>query len=943
DSGNSLSTDIVEGYTFGELGLSGTYATKNVGTENTITFTISSSNYELTSGSYDNGEISKKELIVSYRAGLTTANFLKIYDRKPYGVMKLSEFDITGFVSGETLTENFNLILSEAGEYQLNGSILLNSASVLNNYSIKYLGKVKIQKAQIKIEVSIVPVTYNAEPREISYTTTEIDSVNINADEMSVEYYYTNGVKLDNLPINAGSYIVKFTPVTNFIILNGSEQLTVYEHIFVINKKPTGSIKLVVDQTKTYDGNVFSKTFTSSSTLDSSKVEASLCTGHILTLTASTKDFVAGTYSLSDCEYEITIKDSTNQDVKRNYNIGDLVGNIVILPKYYTLTQKLEDSYTFTYDKTVKSISTTGTLWDEVKAIDKDYTYTIKYFDANNNEVSECKNAGSYRVELQFYSSNYTFAKMFSNLIINQRQLYTNQNFDKAYDNSSDVIDEIVVYDFHTKQILAINDDVKIIGYFVNNYDNQIRISAANDNLKIQLALDGTAKDNYILADYDISAKIKKRGVTISVNATEYYTSQAAKVYATKMSADNLATGQTLSGYITFASAITVGVYENFEGLGISLSGFAILNNKLEETNNYNITVEGRLEIIPAEMEINNIADINYARVYNGAEHKVEQIEFTNISASGCFPYSEQYRISYLDASYNEVSPINAGSYYVKVEFVSNNYTFKNGEEKVSSYIYPTTMVISKRDLTISTEVNTRVACPNDYYTINLPGVLKIEGLVDNQRITGTLTKTNITTGSMPLQSFEGKETIKTYLGTVETTDNYNIIIDNTTIYIERVYIDTSAFENLVYNGKVQVIIIGEYNSKDNPEKFIVTDTNGNSVSPINAGTYLLDYLDEKGDWNENIPFIIQKLNIYGEIDKTTKTYDGNSNLPSDAVISVVYYENNNTANAKQNLSNLGTGENVSLSAKYYNSVTNLEQVVAGSAQIRFEVVSGDM
>ena len=320
--------------------------------------------------------------------------------------MKLSEFDITGFVSGETLTENFNLILSEAGEYQLNGSILLNSASVLNNYSIKYLGKVKIQKAQIKIEVSIVPVTYNAEPREISYTTTEIDSVNINADEMSVEYYYTNGVKLDNLPINAGSYIVKFTPVTNFIILNGSEQLTVYEHIFVINKKPTGSIKLVVDQTKTYDGNVFSKTFTSSSTLDSSKVEASLCTGHILTLTASTKDFVAGTYSLSDCEYEITIKDSTNQDVKRNYNIGDLVGNIVILPKYYTLTQKLEDSYTFTYDKTVKSISTTGTLWDEVKAIDKDYTYTIKYFDANNNEVSECKNAGSYRVELQFYSSN---------------------------------------------------------------------------------------------------------------------------------------------------------------------------------------------------------------------------------------------------------------------------------------------------------------------------------------------------------------------------------------------------------------------------------------------------------------------------------------------------------------------------------------------------------
>ena len=49
--------------------------------------------------------------------------------------------------------------------------------------------------------------------------------------------------------------------------------------------------------------------------------------------------------------------------------------------------------------------------------------------------------------------------------------------------------------------------------------------------------------------------------------------------------------------------------------------------------------------------------------------------------------------------------------------------------------------------------------------------------------------------------------------------------------------------ENLVYNGKVQVIIIGEYNSKDNPEKFIVNIICSYICSSY--GAYLITYINK--------------------------------------------------------------------------------------------------
>ncbi|TLS72069.1 filamentous hemagglutinin N-terminal domain-containing protein [Aliarcobacter thereius] len=809
---------------------------------------------------------------------VTANNQTKEYDANVYSGGNGVTY--SGFVNGETVSNLTNSTVTYMGDSQSAknvGSYTITPSGVTaDNYDFVYVdGILKVIPAELTITADSKAKKYDTNPYNGGYTYS-VDGLkgSDSLDETNKAYYIVKGNELyteTDAPSNAGVYTIRLSGVEN-----SNYNITFVDGILAIGNNPL--VITATDVTKTYDGQnyIFTVDFSNptgfsavgwqgsdswdalgkyinNDTTQSKEQDFSMTfvikkDGTVITEyknageyeinLEATAGFVLGDWdSVNPNQFNVDVNGSVM--LSGDYEIYFAPGLLNIDKKSLDITVN-NDNFTYNGQEYIgngnSSLSSNGFIAGE------DFSNLIGNANFTFNGNSSAKNAGTYSMEVDgFSSNNYDIHYYDGTLVIDKAKLNVNvQNDIQEYDSNAYNGGSIVVSGFvNGETINNINQS-----NLVFTGDSQGAINAG----EYHIYANGLESDNYdFIYNQDAKLIINKANLSVKVD-------DKSKVYDSNNVTNSTLTYTGFKGNdneTTIDSSLLNFTF-NGDTSALNAGTYTIIANGLN-SDNYNITyINGELYVSKADLIIsaedkskvydNSIYTGGYSVVYSGFVGNENQSVLNGN----------------LDFGGNSKNAINSGTYTITPSgYSSNNYNI--------SYI-DSNLIIEKAKVIISANDDSKVYSGTNQSSST--GVIyKVDGKV------GTGLYGNDTLGGWSL-SYDGNVDVKdagSYIisvNGVSSNSNYEIIGTNDGHFVItpktltiRADNKNKSYDNSIYTNGYSVsyngFVAGENrNNLGGTLAFV-----GDSQNAINAGTYTITPVGLSSN-NYTISFIDGNLNI---------------------------------------------------------------------------------
>ena len=500
-----------------------------------------------------------------------------------------------------------------------------------------------------------------------------LNQVDLKLEDITLKYLQSG---IETIPLNAGIYNIQITnQILNYeIVLDKEYYLNIYQKN--INISPVNIITTYNKEIYQYDETKF--------------IVDSLCNEDKIISIEVSYDKTP----LDVGEYKITISDVLISGNKENYSFNYNTSNLIIDP--YELEVNISPISDQQYNGEMYNPTPEININNLLNGLDLKYSFSYSL----NGEVKDPIEVGKYETLINWNfvndkENNYkilvngdlSFKITKAELVIDtayqdstityngQIHQFANYKVEKGEIFERDLENLIIKYSYY--QDLELVPEIKNVGkyqiilnefYFINSDNYEITILDNKFNLEIlpnELIID---LSNYIL----------EYGTIISNNIDEEY-----------YSVNGLYNGYIKGLFVSYDFT------ENYPQVGI----YNVYLDKIELVDelitNYNVKIEGNLEIIPTDLEI-EIADI-IDSYYDGMSKKINfdyEIIKGNFIASDDLSLS--YKIYQKDTEIKDI--INAGEYELRIFTANNNYNLIY-EPKIFS-IKPNQITVNINNLT---------------------------------------------------------------------------------------------------------------------------------------------------------------------------------------------------------------------------------------------------
>ena len=434
-----------------------------------------------------------------------------------------------------------------------------------------------------------------------------------------------------------------------------------------------------------------------------------------------------------------------------NYDVTYVDGSITIVEdnKYYTVNVNFDRESGLEYNGNVVKITVDAIITDTKENV----SYSMKIY-SMNNEVSEIKNAGVYKVEIAIDDILYEYS-----FVITKREITVS------------IEDKTSAYG---EEMLALTSKVTI-GELVGEekLSEIVTLSKAAGVNAGTYAISGAVNNNAVAANYNVTIvgsngsegvyTITKRAITVSIeDKTSVYGEELLALTA-KVTSGELVGEEKLSEIVMLSKAagVNAGTY--------AISG-AVNNNAVAA--NYNVTIVGsngnegvytitKRAITVTVKNANSVYGENLADISSGYD----------LSEGSMAPGESLDFISLeIEKKAGETEIRNAGTYSIIGKSLNGNYAVKFvGQDGKNDYgVY----TIAKREITVTIDNKTSVYGENEVaLTASVTGAIKLAAWDSNLY------------SVISLKKAEGKNVGSYAIDLTVANDNYSVTYNKNAVY----------------------------------------------------------------------------------------------------------------------------------------------------------------
>ena len=434
-----------------------------------------------------------------------------------------------------------------------------------------------------------------------------------------------------------------------------------------------------------------------------------------------------------------------------NYDVTYVDGSITIVEdnKYYTVNVNFDRESGLEYNGNVVKITVDAIITDTKENV----SYSMKIY-SMNNEVSEIKNAGVYKVEIAIDDILYEYS-----FVITKREITVS------------IEDKTSVYG---EELLALTAKVTI-GELVGEekLSEIVTLSKAAGVNAGTYAISGAVNNNAVAANYNVTFvgsngsegvyTITKRAITVSIEDKTSVYGEELLALTSKVTSGELVGEEKLSEIVTLSKAagVNAGTY--------AISG-AVNNNAVAA--NYNVTFVGsngsegvytitKRAITVTVKNANSVYGENLADISSGYD----------LSEGSMAPGESLDFISLeIEKKAGETEIRNAGTYSIIGKSLNGNYAVKFvGQDGKNDYgVY----TIAKREITVTIDNKTSVYGENEVaLTASVTGAIKLAAWDSNLY------------SVISLKKAEGKNVGSYAIDLTVANDNYSVTYNKNAVY----------------------------------------------------------------------------------------------------------------------------------------------------------------
>ena len=434
-----------------------------------------------------------------------------------------------------------------------------------------------------------------------------------------------------------------------------------------------------------------------------------------------------------------------------NYDVTYVDGSITIVEdnKYYTVNVNFDRESGLEYNGNVVKITVDAIITDTKENV----SYSMKIY-SMNNEVSEIKNAGVYKVEIAIDDILYEYS-----FVITKREITVS------------IEDKTSAYG---EEMLALTSKVtsgELVGE--EKLSEIVTLSKAAGVNAGTYAISGAVNNNAVAANYNVTFvgsngsegvyTITKRAITVSIeDKTSVYGEELLALTA-KVTSGELVGEEKLSEIVMLSKAagVNAGTY--------AISG-AVNNNAVAA--NYNVTIVGsngnegvytitKRAITVTVKNANSVYGENLADISSGYD----------LSEGSMAPGESLDFISLeIEKKAGETEIRNAGTYSIIGKSLNGNYAVKFvGQDGKNDYgVY----TIAKREITVTIDNKTSVYGENEVaLTASVTGAIKLAAWDSNLY------------SVISLKKAEGKNVGSYAIDLTVANDNYSVTYNKNAVY----------------------------------------------------------------------------------------------------------------------------------------------------------------
>ena len=434
-----------------------------------------------------------------------------------------------------------------------------------------------------------------------------------------------------------------------------------------------------------------------------------------------------------------------------NYDVTYVDGSITIVEdnKYYTVNVNFDRESGLEYNGNVVKITVDAIITDTKENV----SYSMKIY-SMNNEVSEIKNAGVYKVEIAIDDILYEYS-----FVITKREITVS------------IEDKTSAYG---EEMLALTSKVTI-GELVGEekLSEIVTLSKAAGANAGTYAISGAVNNNAVAANYSVTIvgsngsegvyTITKRAITVSIEDKTSVYGEELLALTSKVTSGELVGEEKLSEIVMLSKAagVNAGTY--------AISG-AVNNNAVAA--NYNVTIVGsngnegvytitKRAITVTVKNANSVYGENLADISSGYD----------LSEGSMAPGESLDFISLeIEKKAGETEIWNAGTYSIIGKSLNGNYAVKFvGQDGKNDYgVY----TIAKREITVTIDNKTSVYGENEVaLTASVTGAIKLAAWDSNLY------------SVISLKKAEGKNVGSYAIDLTVANDNYSVTYNKNAVY----------------------------------------------------------------------------------------------------------------------------------------------------------------
>ena len=434
-----------------------------------------------------------------------------------------------------------------------------------------------------------------------------------------------------------------------------------------------------------------------------------------------------------------------------NYDVTYVDGSITIVEdnKYYTVNVNFDRESGLEYNGNVVKITVDAIITDTKENV----SYSMKIY-SMNNEVSEIKNAGVYKVEIAIDDILYEYS-----FVITKREITVS------------IEDKTSAYG---EEMLALTSKVtsgELVGE--EKLSEIVTLSKAAGVNAGTYAISGAVNNNAVAANYNVTFvgsngsegvyTITKRAITVSIEDKTSVYGEELLALTSKVTIGELVGEEKLSEIVTLSKAagVNAGTY--------AISG-AVNNNAVAA--NYNVTFVGsngnegvytitKRAITVTVKNANSVYGENLADISSGYD----------LSEGSMAPGESLDFISLeIEKKAGETEIRNAGTYSIIGKSLNGNYAVKFvGQDGKNDYgVY----TIAKREITVTIDNKTSVYGENEVaLTASVTGAIKLAAWDSNLY------------SVISLKKAEGKNVGSYAIDLTVANDNYSVTYNKNAVY----------------------------------------------------------------------------------------------------------------------------------------------------------------